>query len=138
MTQQPRHIEVAASTENLIQVRNFVGEHARRHGFSEKETEQIRLSVDEAMTNVIKHAYDFDSSQKIYVSVGAEDRTFWVAIQDTGRAFDVSAYKVPNVPERIKKRQKGGVGVYLIKQLMDKVEYSTSNQQNEIRMIKNL
>lgn len=138
MTEQPRHIEVAASTQNLAQVREFVAVHARVHGFAEKDVEEIRLSVDEAMTNVIKHAYGYDASQLIYVSVGSDDRTFWVAIQDTGHAFDISAYTAPNVPERIKSRQKGGVGVYLIKKLMDKVEYSTKNQQNEIRMIKNL
>lgn len=138
MTEQPRHIEVAASTHNLAQVRDFVVVHARYHGFSDKDVEEIRLSVDEAMTNVIKHAYGYDESQKIFVSIGSDERTFWVAIQDTGHAFDISAYTTPNVPERIKNRQKGGVGVYLIKKLMDKVEYSTNNQQNEIRMIKNL
>lgn len=138
MTEKPRHIEVAASTQNLAPVREFVAEHARHHGFGEKDTEEIRLSVDEAMTNVIKHAYGYDDSKKIYISVGSENRMFWVAIQDNGHAFDISAYTAPDVPERIKNRQKGGVGVYLIKKLMDKVEYSTKNQQNEIRMIKNL
>ncbi|MCH8486400.1 MAG: ATP-binding protein [Candidatus Cyclonatronum sp.] len=138
MTEQPRFIEVAASTENLLAVRNFVARHARLHGFGEKDTEEIRLSVDEAMTNVIKHAYGYDDSKLIYVSVGSDERTFWVAIQDNGHAFDISSYTTPDVPQRIKNRQKGGVGVYLIKKLMDKVEYSSKGQHNEIRMIKNL
>lgn len=131
-------MDVAASTGNLQSVRDFVANHARNHGFSGQDTEEIRLAVDEAMTNIIKHAYGYDESKKIYISVGSDDDTFWVAIQDTGHAFDISTYTTPDVPERVKQRQKGGVGVYLIKRLMDKVEYSTRNEHNEIKMIKKL
>ncbi len=131
-------MNVTASTSNLQSVRDFVAQHAYDHGFSDQDTEEIRLAVDEAMTNVIKHAYGYDESKKIYISVGSDTETFWVAIQDTGHAFDISTYKSPDVPERIKQRKKGGVGVYLIKRLMDKVEYSTRNKHNEIKMIKKL
>ncbi|MCH8567172.1 MAG: ATP-binding protein [Balneolales bacterium] len=131
-------MDVSAMTENLQSVRDFVVSHARKHGFPDSETEEIRLAVDEAMTNVIKHAYEYDSSKRIYVSVGSDHENFWVAIQDTGQAFDISNYIEPDVAERVRQRKKGGVGVYLIKKLMDKVEYSTGRTGNEIRLIKKL
>ncbi len=136
--QSVNHMVVAASTGNLASVREFVAARARDHGFGQIDTEEIRLAVDEAMTNVIKHAYGYDDSKKIYISVGSDADSFWVAIQDNGHAFDIAAYKTPDVPERVKQRKKGGVGVYLIKRLMDKVEYSTQNEHNEIKMIKKL
>lgn len=119
-------------------MRNFVSGHARRYGFSETDIEEIRLAVDEAITNVIKHAYHFDASGRIYISVGCDSSRFWIAIQDSGHAFDLNAYAEPDVPQRIAERKKGGVGVYLIKRLMDKVEYSKENEHNQIRMIKKL
>lgn len=131
-------LEVAASTEHLAEIRNFVGKHARAHGFGSSDIEEIRLAVDEAITNVIKHAYRFDASGRIYISVGSDKKHFWIAIQDSGRAFDIDAYTEPNIQQRIAERKKGGVGVYLIKRLMDKVEYSTENHHNQIRMIKKL
>lgn len=136
--QSTYHMDVTASTQNLSSVREFVACHAREHGFGEQDTEEIRLAVDEAMTNVIKHAYGYDESKKILISVGSDSSGFWVAIQDNGHAFDLSSYSTPDVPERIKQRRKGGVGVYLIRRLMDQVEYSTRNEHNEIKMTKKL
>ena len=131
-------LEVAASTKHLAEARNFVAAHARRHGFGEADVEEIRLAVDEAITNVIKHAYQFDASGRIYISVGRDKNHFWIAIQDSGHAFDLQSYTEPDVQQRIAERKKGGVGVYLIKRVMDKVEYSTHEAHNQIRMIKKL
>lgn len=131
-------IDVPASTQQLSVVRDFVTNHARAYGFGESDIEEIRLAVDEAMTNVIKHAYQFDESKIVYVTLGKNKAEFWVAIQDSGEAFDLEKYQEPDVSERIKQRKKGGVGVFLIRKLMDKVEYSRKNSHNEIRMTKNL
>ncbi len=131
-------IDVPASTQQLSVVRDFVTNHARTYGFGESDIEEIRLAVDEAMTNVIKHAYQYDESKTVYVTLGKNKTEFWVAIQDSGEAFDIEKYQEPDVSERIKQRKKGGVGVFLIRKLMDKVEYSRKNSHNEIRMTKNL
>lgn len=131
-------LDVPASTQQLVHVRKFVTNHARKYGFDETDVEEIRLAVDEAMTNVIKHAYGFDESKTVYVTLGKKGKNFWVAIQDQGDAFDIDKYKEPNVAERVKMGKKGGVGVFLIKNLMDKVEYSRKNSHNEIKMIKKL
>lgn len=131
-------LQVPASTQQLALVREFVTSHAKEFGFHENEVEEIRLAVDEAMTNVIKHAYRFDDSKTVYIILGKQKKEFWVAIQDKGDAFDIAAYKEPDVSERVKLGLKGGVGVFLIRKLMDKVEYSRKNSHNEIKMIKKL
>lgn len=131
-------ITVSASTEHLSSVRNFVAEKAHHFGFNERSIDEIRLAVDEAFTNVVKHAYKYDESQPILVSVGAVNDEFWVAIADDGHAFDPSKYIVPDIEARIKEKRGGGVGVYLIKKLMDSVEYSTIGSRNQIKMIKKL
>ncbi|MCH8495252.1 MAG: ATP-binding protein [Balneolales bacterium] len=129
-------IIVCASTERISDVREFVAKHATNFGFSDEDVHDIRLAVDEAYTNVVKHAYHYDNSKKVEVTVKTFRNEFLVSISDEGTAFDFASYKEPNIEERIMLRKRGGVGVYLIRKLMDRVEYRTSGRQNEILMSK--
>lgn len=129
-------LTVSASTEYLSKVRNFVARHARDFGFENQDIEDIRLAVDEAFTNVVKHAYQNDSTQKVNIRIGSNRNEFWISITDYGKSFDLSKYKEPDIVESIHHHKRGGVGVYLIKKLMDKVEYHSSGSANEIVMKK--
>jgi serine/threonine-protein kinase RsbW len=129
---------VHATTENISLVRNFVALHAGECGFSAEDTDEIRLAVDEAYTNIIKHAYQFDESKTVTLQVTCDSHTFKVVIGDHGRRYDPETYQEPNIEERIKLRKRGGVGVYLIQRLMDHVEYRQNGSLNEIVMTKNI
>lgn len=125
-----------ASTKHLAEVRDFVAEHASEFGFGSQEISDIRLAVDEAFTNIIKHAYKDDGQQSVKVSLGHNSETFWISLFDSGKSFSLTDYKEPDIKEKIKQKKRGGVGVYLIKKLMDDVEYLHEGPQNEIRMTK--
>jgi serine/threonine-protein kinase RsbW len=138
VTKNENSITVSASTENLALIRAFVAEQAQKNGLAEKTIDEIRLAVDEAFTNIIKHAYNFDSNKKVSLKTGMENATFWISICDEGKPYDPGTYIEPNIPNRIKEGKRGGVGVFLIKKLMDKVEYRSFGHKNEIKLIKNL
>ncbi len=125
-----------ASTEHLAEVRNFVGGHAKNFGFTKQQVSDIRLAVDEAFTNIIKHAYENNDEQKVEIVLGCENDQFWISLFDTGRSFSIANYKKPDVKKKVKHKKRGGVGVYLIKKLMDNVEYLHQGSRNEIRMTK--
>lgn len=129
-------ISVPASTAYISAVRDFVGLYANQFGFTDREVDEVRLAVDEAYTNVIKHAYQFDDNQRVLISIGAVNDEFWVSITDQGRAFNPEQYSEPDIKERIRLKKRGGVGVYLIRRLMDAVEYNNMGGTNEIRMTK--
>jgi len=131
-------ILVPASTEHLSEVRDFVASYARQFSFDDQQIQDIRLAVDEAYTNIIKHAYKYDASKKVEINLGSDDDTFWISLRDDGNSFDTKHYSKPDLRERIKRKKRGGVGVYLIKELMDEVEYRKRGNQNEIRMEKKL
>jgi serine/threonine-protein kinase RsbW len=131
-------ILVTASTDQIADVRNFVAKHASNAGFCSEDVDDIRLAVDEAYTNVIKHAYNFDSSKLVTIRVGFNGQEFLITIADEGRSFNPDTYSEPNIKERIMLRKRGGVGVYLIHKLMDRVEYRKQGIQNEIVMSKKL
>lgn len=130
-------LTVSAATENLAEVRRFVFDHANQEGFSEKQIEDIRLAVDEAFTNIIKHAYKYDSNQDVIVQLNFDEEKVVITLTDYGSSFDITKYKRPDIREQIKKKKRGGMGVHLIRTLMDDVSYSRVNKKNKIRMSKN-
>lgn len=137
----PKHntkytMRVQASTEHLAEVRNFVAKHASDFGFKKQDVADIRLAVDEAYTNIIKHAYKHDKNKSVEIELGYNSNEFWVSLLDSGDAFDPGTYTDPDVRKKIKEKKRGGVGVYLIKKLMDEVKYLKEGSLNEIRMIK--
>ena len=128
---------IPSRTENLLEVREFVGSAARGFGFSEEDIANITLAVDEACTNIIKHAYRYATDKEIEVSIHQNNRTFEIRIYDSGTAFDPSALKPPDLKEHMGHQRRGGLGVYLMKRLMDKVEYYFNpGKRNEVRLIK--
>lgn len=132
-------LQIESRTERLIAVRDFVSAAAREFGFSDEEISKIALAVDEACTNVIKHAYKFDPGKKLTISVKGGNGAFEISIQDTGRRFDPAILQPPDMKEYLTHFRRGGLGVYLMKTLMDKVEYSFApGKQNEVRLIKYL
>jgi serine/threonine-protein kinase RsbW len=132
-------LTIESRTDRLITVREFVAEAARQFGFEDEDIGKITLAVDEACTNIIKHAYKFDPHQPITVTVRSSGATFEVAILDRGRQFDPEHLTAPDMKEYLTHYRRGGLGVYLMKSLMDKVEYAIKpGKPNEVRLIKYL
>ena len=129
-------LSVHASTEHLAEVRNFVARHALHFGFEKQAVSDMRLAVDEAFTNIIKHAYKNDARQSVEIALGHNGNTFWISLLDSGQSFSLKDYEKPDLERKIKCKKRGGVGVYLIKKLMDDVKYFQRGSFNEIRMTK--
>lgn len=127
-----------ASTEHLAEVRDFVASYATKHGIPAHEVDDVRLAVDEAYTNIINHAYQNDHSQFVEITMGSDENEFWISLTDNGKSFDPTDYPEPDVRNKIKARERGGVGVYLMKKLMDRIEYYRREDSNELRMVKKL
>jgi len=98
--------------------------------------EALRLAVDEACTNIIEHAYQGNSENEVDLSMTIEATRIVVQIRDRGRPFNRKAYQRPNVLELSRNRKSGGLGVDIIRRLMDRVEYITEGDVNEIRLTK--
>jgi len=132
-------LTIESRTEKLIAVREFVSSAAREFGFGDEDVSKIALAVDEACTNIIKHAYRFDATRDITVMVRGENGSFIIAIRDTGRQFNPEGIKTPDMKEYLSHYRKGGLGVYLMRSLMDKVEYDIRpGKTNEVRLTKYL
>ncbi len=143
-THRTHRLTVESRTENLEHARRFVGDLARAAGFSPEDVSKIELAVDEACTNIIKHAYKYDPSRSISVVVTVSRRNaarpkFTVLIRDTGMSFDASRYHDPDMAEYFRKYRVGGLGIMLMKKLMDEVVYTVEpGRPNEVILVKYL
>ena len=117
-------------------MRRFVVLHAQEADFPEDAVEQFKIAVDEACTNVIEHAYGGQSNHEVDIAIIIDADRFTVRIRDEGTPFDQTKYREPDLYDIASKRKKGGLGVHIIRRLMDRVEYRTRGQINEIRMTK--
>lgn len=128
---------IQSRTDRLLEVREFVLDAARQFGFSEEEASKIVLAVDEACTNVIKHAYQNAPDKTIHIEISRENEAFQVSIKDEGKSFNPTTLKNPDLKQHLSHFRRGGLGVYLMRTLMDKVEYNFApGRKNEVRLIK--
>jgi serine/threonine-protein kinase RsbW len=131
-------LTIPSQTERLNDVREFVSLQARAHGFAEDDINKITIAVDEACTNIIKHGYSYAPDQSIGVDIVREGNDFEIIISDSGKQFDPKAIETPDMKDYFAHYRRGGLGVYLMKRIMDKVEFDLHSDKNVLRMMKTL
>lgn len=130
-------LQVPSSTENLALIREFVVSVGAQAGLDEGEIPKLELAVDEACANVIEHAYGHDVSKDVTVRVKFDESALRISVIDEGRGFDPGQLPEANLDKLIHERKSGGLGVRLIRTLMDEVEYQiVPGQKNELHMTK--
>jgi anti-anti-sigma factor len=132
-----RTITVDASLEHLAAISDFVVDQARVAGLNEHAAWEVQLAVDEAVTNVIQHSYA-QSNGSITLTTRYADDVFTVAIHDRGRPFDPEDVPEPDLVSPLEERRTGGLGLYLMRKLMDQVEFRFEDGENILTMMKRI
>jgi len=126
-----------ANYENLDAIREFVGSSAAQAGLSARDIYAVQLATDEASSNIIQHAYGGEGNEKIEIECDISAGKLIIILRDRGKPFDPGSVPEPNVKADLSKRKIGGLGMYLMRQLMDEVYYETSSEAgNTLTMIK--
>jgi serine/threonine-protein kinase RsbW len=128
-------IQLPAKIENMELLVQFISDIARNFGFPGKRIKEIELATEEALVNIINYAYP-DHSGDIKVTCTQDpSKAFIIKIEDTGIAFDITSLKDPDISASISDREVGGLGVFLIRKLMDKVQYHRKNKKNILKLV---
>ncbi len=99
---------------------------------------QLRLAVEEAVVNVIDYAYPIDSEGDIIINMMYDGNTLRFHIIDTGVAFDPTAKQRTDTTLSAEDRQIGGLGILLVRELMDSINYERIDGKNILTLIKNI
>lgn len=134
-----KQIVVKSQTTNLSKIRDFVYSTALDVGIGSEIIDNIILAVDEACTNIIKHAYKSFQEGEIIVKLEYSDKKFTVIIKDYGTPFSPDTIPDPDLQKYYRQHRVGGLGMYLMKSLMDEVKYiSIPGKYNQVRLSKNI
>jgi len=132
-------LTITSETEHLSRVREFLQECANRAGLAASDMNKVILAVDEATANIMKHAYQGATDGTIEFEIGSDGERFEVAISDHGEGFDPERIKDPNMAEHVRAGRKTGLGIFLMRQIMDEVTYTfREGVPNRLRLVKYL
>ncbi len=113
--------ELVSDARQLAPFRSNLRTQLFKSGFSEKPIAEIVLAVDEVVVNIIRHSYA-GKEGKIIIHYRDFSNRIEIAIRDHGKKFDPMKLPPPELPPK----KPGGLGIYFVKTLMDKVEYDPS------------
>jgi len=140
----PQHFESILS--ETLTLKNDVRETAKLSSFMKSITEkleldkslarQLRLAVEEAVVNVIDYAYPVGIEGDVTIKVMSDNRCLKVIIVDSGVAFDPTAKEKTDITLSAEERQIGGLGILLVRELMDTINYERTDGQNILTLMK--
>ncbi len=130
---------IEAAEENLSAVQEFIAQRLETAGCSSKTLFQINIAVEEVFINIACYAY-VGGKGKATVCVELSETPASVAItfMDGGIPYNPLAREDPDITLAAEDRQVGGLGILMIKRLMDDVRYEYKDGRNILRLIKNL
>ena len=133
------NIRVSCCTDELQTIRDFVYDKLKKYALSDVMLNQLILAVDEICANLMIHSHNCNPKHTIELAILVkESGEIIFEIYDQGKGFDFPAYREPCIKDIIKKRKKGGIGLLLVKRIMDRIEYEYSDetQRNVYRLQK--
>ena len=136
---QERELTIPNDTKYLATVREAVTDIIRQSDFPTDNLNRIVLAVDEAVANIIEHAYrETDESESdIEVVLFADAERFEAKVVDFGQTFDPNAINDPDMAAHVRQGKKSGLGIYLMRKIMDQIDYQfTGTGQNMLKMVK--
>lgn len=127
-------IEIPSDAKYAKVVRGAVGYACELSGFSPETGQAVTLAVDEAVTNIIRHAYRGEAGHAIRVSCRITPRRLEILLQDSGQGADPGTMKSRDLDQI----RPGGLGLHFIKSIMDVVDYQSGDAGNQLLLAKNL
>ena len=128
-------LDLCADLDRLTAIRDFVVRTGQNFELDESFIHDLELAVDEACSNIICHAYHGHAG-RVRLTLTKEAPCVRVAIQDWGCGFDPHAVLQPDLEAPPEQRPLGGLGLYLMREIMDKVEFQFEGGSNTLVMEK--
>ena len=132
-------IKIRNNIEELLTVQREVSIFIQNWEIPKKTVQNIMIVLDELLSNIIKYAYEDQDPHEIEISIFQQDQSFHLEISDDGVPFNqVQAEPKVDRDQSLDERKIGGLGIHLVKNLVDKMEYERASDKNIIRILKHI
>ena len=129
-------IRLVNTLSELHKISEALAEFRRRHTLSPKVEHDLNLALEEIITNVISYGYADTREHEIRVRLKTRAGEVSAEVEDDGRPFDPLEQPEPDVTKLIDERTVGGLGIHLVRKLMDSLEYKRQGYKNLLIMKK--
>ena len=127
----------AARFDQLDAIRKIATQAARDAGLDDSGIYGVELSMVEACTNIIEHAYEGMDGGEIECTCDLDDEKLTITIHDHGKSFDLSSIALPDLESDLESRPLGGLGVFFMKKSMDELRFESQGEGgNVLTMVK--
>jgi sigma-B regulation protein RsbU (phosphoserine phosphatase) len=131
-----KELTIEAKIENLDVVQNFIANELDKAGCSVKLENQIKLAVEEIFVNIANYAYGHVVGNVVIRLAAGDD--IKIEFEDKGKPFNPLEKNDPDLTISVQEREIGGLGIFLVKKIMDKVEYRREDNKNILLISKKI
>ncbi len=129
-------LTIGCTKKELVKIRQFTSYALEQQNIPDLQVHKLVLAVDEVCANLIIHANNCDPINKIEFKIEFKPTQIIFTFRDNGVEFDINKHNSPSMKELVSSRRQGGLGLILVKRIMDKIEFSTEKNHNICRLIK--
>jgi serine/threonine-protein kinase RsbW len=126
-------IDVVNTFEDIPPANKRISAFCSGRNVPAKLLNRFSLSLDEVLTNIITHRIGNNGDREIAVRIEIGGGYLSATVSDDGKPFDPLAQPLPDIHAPIEERKVGGLGIHLLRKLMDTVEYRRNGDRNELR-----
>ncbi len=137
MNEETLEISLVNDLKEITRVAEQIDEFCTAQDITSEVAYAVNLALDEILTNTISYGYDDDEPHRIEITVGLEAEDLAIVIVDDSAAFDLSNAPTPDIGASLDERPLGGLGLFLVHQMMDSVEYRREEGRNIVTLKKN-
>lgn len=119
----------AANLETIADMVGFVSETAAAMGVHPKRVMHLELAVEEAVANICSYAYEVPPGE-VTIRISRKNEMVRIELSDSGIPFDPLAMEAPDIRTELESREVGGLGIFLIRRMLDEVHYSRNGDRN--------
>ncbi len=134
-----RSLKIINDISELDKVMIFIEEMAVNWKIPVKEVFNINLVLEEMISNIIFYAFEDKSDHEILIEVDYNENNLKIMIEEEGKAFNLLEVPSPDFLDAgVEDRKVGGLGIHLIKTIMDKIEYKRTDDKNQTFLYKKI
>lgn len=129
-------IRISANVHEIERLNRLIRQFGELHDLPGRALYSVNLALDEVVSNIVLYGYEESSDDPIVVKMEVRGADLMASVEDSGREFDPLSLPTPDLSAPLEDRQVGGLGIHLMRSLMDGVEYRRHENKNLLSMRK--